>query len=225
MAAKRPDFRRGCAWQESNLRKVPARAPPKPQARTDPTRARDSHGKPMERAKPRRAGRRRRAVLADRLALPAEAPPGARGRGLHLPDRSARPAPATRNRSSQDGREGSRGRDRHHARPRLDRGHRPNEETETRHGFGVDRRRHGLPAGPPALLLVARLPGPGNLSGHQGRQTPRGVLATRQPRSAPRRVASLSAFLRRQGLIFGPRRRSRPNPGSVQWVFAHSGPP
>lgn len=36
---------------------------------------------------------------------------------------------------------------------------------------------------------------------------------------------SLSALLRRQGLISGPRRRSRPNPGSPQWAFAHSGPP
>jgi hypothetical protein len=41
----------------------------------------------------------------------------------------------------------------------------------------------------------------------------------------PQHSASLSAFLRRQGLISVPRRRSRPNPGSVQWVFAHSGPP
>jgi hypothetical protein len=41
----------------------------------------------------------------------------------------------------------------------------------------------------------------------------------------PHDVASLSAFLRRQGLISVPRRRSRPNPGSVQWAFAHSGPP
>jgi hypothetical protein len=46
-----------------------------------------------------------------------------------------------------------------------------------------------------------------------------------QPQSAPRRVASLSAFLTRQGLISRPKRRARPNPGSVQWVFAHSGPP
>ena len=46
-----------------------------------------------------------------------------------------------------------------------------------------------------------------------------------QPQRAPRRVASLSAFLKRQGLISRPRRRSRPNPGSVQWVFAYSGPP
>jgi hypothetical protein len=41
----------------------------------------------------------------------------------------------------------------------------------------------------------------------------------------PQHSASLSAFLRRQGLISLPRRRSSPNPGSVQWVFAHSGPP
>jgi hypothetical protein len=46
-----------------------------------------------------------------------------------------------------------------------------------------------------------------------------------QPQRAPKRVASLSAFLKRQGLIPRPKRRSRPNPGSVQWVFAHSGPP
>jgi hypothetical protein len=46
-----------------------------------------------------------------------------------------------------------------------------------------------------------------------------------QPQRAPRRVASLSAFLKRQGLISRPKRRSRPNPGSVQWVFLHSGPP
>jgi hypothetical protein len=41
----------------------------------------------------------------------------------------------------------------------------------------------------------------------------------------PQHSASLSAFLRRQGPISVPRRRSRPNPGSVQWVFALSGPP
>jgi hypothetical protein len=44
-----------------------------------------------------------------------------------------------------------------------------------------------------------------------------------QPQGAPRRVASLSAYLKRQGLISRPKRRARPNPGSVQWVFAHSG--
>jgi hypothetical protein len=41
----------------------------------------------------------------------------------------------------------------------------------------------------------------------------------------PQHLASLSAFLRRQGLISRPRRRSSPNRGSVQWVFLHSGPP
>jgi hypothetical protein len=41
----------------------------------------------------------------------------------------------------------------------------------------------------------------------------------------PQRLASLSAFLIRQGLISRRRCRSRPNPGSVQWVFLHSGPP
>jgi hypothetical protein len=41
----------------------------------------------------------------------------------------------------------------------------------------------------------------------------------------PQHSASLSAFLRRQGLISVPRRLSCPNPGSIQWVFAHSGPP
>jgi hypothetical protein len=41
----------------------------------------------------------------------------------------------------------------------------------------------------------------------------------------PQHLASLSAFLRRQGLISGPRRRLRANPGSVQWAFANSGPP
>ena len=46
-----------------------------------------------------------------------------------------------------------------------------------------------------------------------------------QAGDGPQHSASLSAFLRRQGLISVPRRRSRPNPGSVQWVFAHSGPP
>jgi hypothetical protein len=46
----------------------------------------------------------------------------------------------------------------------------------------------------------------------------------RSPRSG-KHLASLSAFLRRQGLISPPPRRPRPNPGSVQWVFLHSGPP
>jgi hypothetical protein len=41
----------------------------------------------------------------------------------------------------------------------------------------------------------------------------------------PQLPASLSALLERQGLI--PRRRQRQSfsPGSVQWAFAHSGPP
>jgi hypothetical protein len=58
------------------------------------------------------------------------------------------------------------------------------------------------------------------------------VLAALNPRGAyarfeavPQHLASLSAFLRRQGLFPRPRRRSTPNPGSVQWVFLHSGPP
>jgi hypothetical protein len=41
----------------------------------------------------------------------------------------------------------------------------------------------------------------------------------------PQFPASLSAFLRRQGLIPGPRRRRTVRPGSVQWVFLNSGPP
>src|SRR5215203_6918419 len=41
----------------------------------------------------------------------------------------------------------------------------------------------------------------------------------------PHSSASLSALLRRQGLISRPSRRSSPNRGSVQWVFLHSGPP
>ena len=41
----------------------------------------------------------------------------------------------------------------------------------------------------------------------------------------PQHLASLSAFLRRQGLISRPRRHSSPNRGSVQWAFLHSGPP
>jgi hypothetical protein len=52
---------------------------------------------------------------------------------------------------------------------------------------------------------------------------PQGAYA-RLP-AAPPPVGSLSAFLRCQGLIPRRRRRSRPNPGSVQWVFLHSGPP
>jgi hypothetical protein len=41
----------------------------------------------------------------------------------------------------------------------------------------------------------------------------------------PHDSASLSAFLRRQGLIPCSRPRRTVRPGSVQWVFAHSGPP
>jgi hypothetical protein len=41
----------------------------------------------------------------------------------------------------------------------------------------------------------------------------------------PQLSASLSAFLRRQGLIPGPSRRRTVSERSVQWVFAHSGPP
>jgi hypothetical protein len=41
----------------------------------------------------------------------------------------------------------------------------------------------------------------------------------------PHFSASLLAFLRRQGAISKLKRRSKPNPGSVQWVFMHSGPP
>ena len=38
-------------------------------------------------------------------------------------------------------------------------------------------------------------------------------------------LGSLSAFPSCQGAILRRRRRSRPNPGSVQWVFLHTGPP
>jgi hypothetical protein len=41
-------------------------------------------------------------------------------------------------------------------------------------------------------------------------------------RSGSPSVASLRRFLKRQGLV---RPRRHPRPGSVQWVFAHSGPP
>jgi hypothetical protein len=41
----------------------------------------------------------------------------------------------------------------------------------------------------------------------------------------PQHLASLSAFLRRQGLISPRRPPSDFNPGSVQWAFAHCGPP
>jgi hypothetical protein len=41
----------------------------------------------------------------------------------------------------------------------------------------------------------------------------------------PHSSASLLALLRRQGLIGGPKQKSTPNPGSVQWAFLHSGPP
>lgn len=44
-------------------------------------------------------------------------------------------------------------------------------------------------------------------------------------KAVPHDLASLLAFLRRQGVISKPKRRSRPNPGSVQWAFMHSGPP
>jgi hypothetical protein len=37
--------------------------------------------------------------------------------------------------------------------------------------------------------------------------------------------ASLSALLRRQDVVPNQRRRNRPHKGSVQWAFAHSGPP
>jgi len=52
---------------------------------------------------------------------------------------------------------------------------------------------------------------------------PQGTYSTHQ--AEPHFTASLLAFLRRQGLFSKPKRRSRPNPGSVQWSFAHSGPP
>ena len=58
------------------------------------------------------------------------------------------------------------------------------------------------------------------------------VLKASRPQGAyatfliePHYEASLLAFLRRQGVITKSKRRSRPNPGSVQWAFAHSGPP
>jgi hypothetical protein len=52
---------------------------------------------------------------------------------------------------------------------------------------------------------------------------PQGAYARSE--DVPRHLASLSAFLRRQGLISRPSRRSSPNRGSVQWSFLHSGPP
>jgi len=56
-----------------------------------------------------------------------------------------------------------------------------------------------------------------------GAYKPLGAYGTLQ--AVPQRLASLSALLRRQGLISKPKRSSRPNRGSVQWVFLHSGPP
>jgi hypothetical protein len=52
---------------------------------------------------------------------------------------------------------------------------------------------------------------------------PQGAYGTLRP--VPKALVSLSTFLRRQGLL--PRRRppSDFNPRSIQWVFAHSGPP
>jgi hypothetical protein len=44
-------------------------------------------------------------------------------------------------------------------------------------------------------------------------------------RSGRKRGAFLSALHRSQELQFAPRRRSGFSPGSVQWAFAHSGPP
>jgi hypothetical protein len=44
-------------------------------------------------------------------------------------------------------------------------------------------------------------------------------------RSASPIVASLCRFLRRQGLVSPRRRPSEFSRGSVQWVFAHTGPP
>jgi hypothetical protein len=41
----------------------------------------------------------------------------------------------------------------------------------------------------------------------------------------PHSEASLSAFLRRQGLVNKPKGQKNANRGSVQWAFAHSGPP
>jgi hypothetical protein len=41
----------------------------------------------------------------------------------------------------------------------------------------------------------------------------------------PQHLASLSSFLRRQGLIPSRRAPSSFSPRSVQWVFSHSGPP
>jgi len=43
--------------------------------------------------------------------------------------------------------------------------------------------------------------------------------------AVPQRLASLSAWADRQGLIPRPRRRRSARPGSVQWVYLHSGPP
>jgi hypothetical protein len=43
--------------------------------------------------------------------------------------------------------------------------------------------------------------------------------------TVPQRLASLSAFLLRQGVILRPSRGRGGNPGSVQWAFHHSGPP
>jgi hypothetical protein len=58
------------------------------------------------------------------------------------------------------------------------------------------------------------------------------ALAVLRPQGAyahvpdrPQHLASLSALLRRQGLISPRRRGYKPIPGSVQWAFRHSGPP
>lgn len=57
------------------------------------------------------------------------------------------------------------------------------------------------------------------------RKAASGTAYPHTPGSPLTTVGSLSAFLTRQGLIPRRPRRSRPNPGSVQWAFLHSGPP
>jgi hypothetical protein len=54
---------------------------------------------------------------------------------------------------------------------------------------------------------------------------PLGAYSSGQLRTVPQKSACLSALLKSQGLIPKRKRRSRPNPGSVQWSFQHSGPP
>jgi hypothetical protein len=151
-----------------------------------------------------------------------------------VPNRRLDAAAAAGGGGTQDGGEGRSGRDRSPPTNRFDRGHGEVKKPRVPPGrVAREKRRRKTEAvqteggrfgqqtlGRSYWWRVYRVPA---LSMVMQARVPAGAYA--HVPDLPQHLASLSSLLRRQGLIPSGWRRTRPNPGSVQWVFLHAGPP